>query len=370
MLAHVLHFSYQVELYTQISIGPIVMLISVLWLVYFFKQARTSLKQWRVNQYLEEGLKRKIIFHKSVLIVTLLVSDIVICGASFSESISYFFKPGNLTLELNTFDCEISKYTWLASVVYERYHSSTIIEGVWQCGVLAEFCVFIALLKYFICIYTQSNPSLFQKNRTFSIEKNTLIYLVTIAPQTIMIICFDTSPNTIMIGQLIFGILASMYWVITAVSAKTLFKTLKWYKADMKHEFSDIQLDNLAYNLRLYRWSIIFLLGVTSLFITVELCYILCNVWIGTFLTNNCWFRAHFPFIGHKYSFSLDTISIFKKVTYALIILRNLTVLLFMIFIVILNVTFLIAEKRRRMDLASKWRSRTLPDSITKPLLK
>ena len=369
MLGHILHISYQVELYSQISIGPIVTLISAIWLVYFVKQARTSYKQWKVNRFEEEGLKRKIFFHKSALIVTLLVSDIVICVASFLESTSYFFKPGNLTLQLTTDNCNVSKSTWLSSIVYERYHSASIFEGIWQSGVLAEFCIFIALLKYFTCIYFQSNPSLTRKQPKFNLEKNTLVFLVTMAPQTIMLLCFDASPDMMMTGQIIFGLLALMYWLITVISAMKLLQVLRWYEADMKYEFTDIQKENHSYNLRLYKRSIWSLLGVTLCFVTVELGYIICNVWIGTFITNNCWFSMHFPFIQHKYSFSDYTIDNFRKFTYALIILRNLTVLLFMVFIILLNVSFCISEEIRKRKLAKYLRSRIPNDSLSKPFL-
>ena len=363
----VLHYTYQVELYSQISIGPLVTLISVFWLVYFIKQARNSFKQWRVNRFEEEGLKRKIFFHKSALIVTLLISDIIICCGSFSESISYFFKPGNLTLQLETDNCVVSTSTWLASIVYERYHTSALFEGIWQSGVLAQFCIFIALLKYFNCIYTQSNTS-YRKKRNFSLEKETLVFLVTIAPQTIMLMCFDISPDMIMIGQSIFGLLALMYWLITTISANELLKTLKWYGIDMKHDFTAIQSENHSYNLKLYKVTIRCLLGVTFLFIIVELSYIICNIWIGTYITNNCWFIAHFPFFTQK-TFGDDTVHKFKVFTYALIILRNITTLIFMLFVVLLNASFLIFEEIRRRKLAKLLRSKRCTESLNKPLL-
>ena len=369
ILGHVLHWGYVIELSIQLTAGPLVILISFIWLGYFVKLAKRNYKQWRVHRYEAEGLKRKIFFHKYALILTLLFSDIIVCVASFAETTSYFIKDGNYThtQELKTDDCIIEKHTWLATIVFERHHSSSILEGVWQSAVLAEFCIFISIVKYFETIYRQSLQA-HRQRPDYSLKKENLKFIVIMVPQTVLLLIFDSIPVFIMGGQLVFVVLAIIYWCITVSSARQLKLVLQWYKADMKHEFSCQQQQDSVYNLKVYKSTVICLLFTSALFIMAELAYTVCNVWVGTIMLNNCWFRLYFG-IGPKISVSSEIKSNYKYVTYSMILLRNLTVLMFLISVLVLNVCFVLAEisQRRKLDKFIKERRST--ESLRKPLI-
>ncbi|KAI6649257.1 hypothetical protein LOD99_11624 [Oopsacas minuta] len=352
----------------QMIAGPMVILISLIWLSYFIKQAKNNYKQWRVNIYEgHEGLKRKVFFHKSALISTLLIADMIMCVASFAESATYLISSSNLTIDLKTENCKIRNETWLASIVFEREHSSSYFEGIWQSAVLAEFCIFISILRYFTCIYTQSLAS-YKKKRDYSLKKEKMTFLVIMVPQTLLLLCFDTSPDMIMTGQLIFGILALIYWWLTLKYAMELYKKLKWYQADMKDELDTIQKNNDVYNFKLYKSAIIILLLVSFLFIFAEFAYIVCNVWIGTIVLNNCWFIRHFP-IETKISISHEAENYYRYVTFTCIILRDMTAIVFLISVLVLNAYFVVTEHVRRRRLDKFIRMRLCTENLKKPLL-
>ena len=367
VLPHILHWCYVVELSVQLTAGPLVIVISLIWLAYFVKLAKRNYKQWRVNMYEREGLKRKIFFHKYALILTLLISDIIVCVTSFVETTSYFIKDSNLTQELITEDCIIEKHTWLASIVFERHHSSSILEGVWQSAVLAEFCIFISILKYFETIYRQSLQA-HRRRPDYSLKEENLKFLVIMVPQTVMLLIFDSIPVMIMGGQLLFVVLAIIYWCITVSSARKLNLVLQWYKADMKYEFTSQQQEDSVYNLKVYRSSIICLLLASALFIMAELAYTICNVLVGTVMLNNCWFRSHFGILP-KITVSSETKYNFKYATYSMILLRNLTVLIFLISVLVLNFCFVIAEINQRRKLDKFIRERRSTEILRKPLI-
>ena len=366
LFAHFLHWGYVIELSAQITAGPLVILISLIWLVFFVKLAKRNYKQWGVFRFEGEGMKRKIYFHKYALILTLLISDIIVCVASLVETTSYFIKDRDWS-ELSTKDCNITEHTWLATIVFERHHSSSILEGVWQSAVLAEFCIFISILKYFETIYRESLRAHWQKP-DYSLKEENLKYLVIMVPQTVLLLIFDATPIFIMGGQLVFVILAFIYWCITVHSAKQLNLVLGWYKADMIHEISSQQQQDSVYNLKLYRSSIICLLFASALFIMAELAYTVSNVWVGTIMLNSCWFRSQYG-IGPEINVSRETSYNYKYVTYSIILLRNFTVLIFLISVLVLNFCFALAEYNQRKKLDKFIREKRSTESLRKPLI-
>ena len=368
-----LHYAYEVEQYTLIVGVPTTILISCLWLLYFLRQARLNYKQWNRNRKCNEteSLKRKMFFNKSVLIIFLLVADIIIFAGSFVETCSTFIEIGNLTDQLMLPDypgCTVRKHTWLATIVYERGNSSSYLEGIWQSALLAEFCIFIAILRYFWRISIEQNPH--KERQDYSLKKDTLFILLIIFPQSILILWFDASPSMIMIGHLVFGIMMVIYSVVGVRSSQQLYRQLKWNNADLKlHFHSKVEQRNDSYNLKMYKYSTIAIIITALLYVTAEVCYIIFNVWIGTILLNACWFNKQYTFMQLEFAMSMNQIYQYRRVTYCMAIFRNGAQIIFIIYVLSLNAVFFVVELIRRRNLKKLLREKPW-EGLNKPLLE
>ena len=326
--------------------GSLLLLLSIGWIVFMSRKVKNSHRLWLYYneyynynpEYSNEILFLKNAFIKNVLIVMLLCVDVLLFVFIFTGGVVSYgekmhshehngsYGPGTYGTRISP-NCIIEADTWINYKFNPNHPEISILESLWQVMAICEVC--ILNLIYLVLIQTYShNPK-----ESESLIKLTVIY-IPIELATVFIL--NLFSGTVLLGRFAFTFLLELHMIVNIHYSLKLWCRLKRFKIDLSYFVDRGSREYTVFGRVIvrYKWITILnncLLHLISISIIL---FTIVNVFGETIVLNPCWLRE-------LYGIEIPPIKmnrhIFRQINYSVICLRDWSITLYMVCILIIQ---------------------------------